>query len=62
MIAKRNNRNVVNRTLTQILKNLVENHSLEQMVSFETWSRTVNGQFRSSILDYVYVSDNGKIK
>jgi exonuclease III len=31
--AKRNNRNVVNRTLTQILKNPVENHSLEQMVS-----------------------------
>jgi hypothetical protein len=60
--AKRNNRNVVNRTLTQILKNLVENHSLEQVVSFETWSRTVNGQFRSSILDHVYVSDNGKIK
>jgi endonuclease/exonuclease/phosphatase family metal-dependent hydrolase len=60
--AKMNNRNVVNRTLTQILKNLVENHSLEQMVSFKTWSRTVNGQFRSSILDHVYVSDNGKIK
>ena len=39
--AKRNNRNVVNRTLTQILMNLVENHSLEQMVSFDTWSRTV---------------------
>jgi endonuclease/exonuclease/phosphatase family metal-dependent hydrolase len=60
--AKRNNRNVVNRTLTQILKNLVENHSLEQMVSFETWSRTVNGQLRSSILDHFYVSDNGKVK
>jgi len=62
--AKMNNRNEVNRTLTQILKNPVENHSLEQMVSFKTWSRTVNGQFRSSILelDHVYISNNGKIK
>ncbi len=59
---KRNNRNVVNRTLTQILKNLVENHLLEQVVLFKTWARTVNGQFRSSILDHVYVSDSGKIK
>jgi len=60
--AKRNNRNVVNRTLTQILMNLVENHSLEQMVSFDTWSRTVNGHFKSSILDHVYANENGKIK
>ena len=59
---KRNNRNVVNRSLTQILKKMVENHSLEQMVSFNTWSRIVNGQFRSSILDHVYVSDSSKIK
>ena len=59
---KRNNRNVVNRSLTQVLNNLVENHSLEQVVSFDTWSRTVNGQFRSSILDHVYVNNPGKIK
>jgi hypothetical protein len=31
-------------------------------VSFDTWSRTVNGQFRSSILDHVYVNNPGKIK
>jgi hypothetical protein len=59
---KRNNRNIVNRSLTQVLNNLVENHLLEQVVSFDTWSRTVNGQFRSSIIDHVYVNNPGKIK
>jgi endonuclease/exonuclease/phosphatase family metal-dependent hydrolase len=60
--AKRNNRNVVNRSLTQVLKTMVENHSLEQVVSFNTWSRSVNGHFRSSILDHVYTNDADKIK
>ena len=59
---KKNNRNVVNRSLTQVLNSLVENHSLEQVVSFDTWSRTVNGQYRSSIIDHVYVNDPGKVK
>ena len=40
--AKRNNQNVVNRSLNQLLRILVENHSMEQVVSFHTWSRTVN--------------------
>ena len=59
---KRNNRNVVNRALSQTLRNMVENHSLEQLVSFNTWSRTVNGQIRSSIIDHVYTNEQGKIK
>ena len=59
---KRNNRNMVNRSLVQILRNMVENHSLEQLVSFNTWSRTVNGQLRMSIIDHVYTNEHGKIK
>jgi len=59
---KRNNRNMVNRNLNQILNIMVENHLLEQVVRFDTWSRSVNGQFRSSILDHVYVNDSAKIK
>jgi hypothetical protein len=41
---------------------MVETHSLEQMVMFNTWFRTVNGQLRSSILDHIYVNEAGKIK
>ncbi len=53
---------MVNMNLTQILNNKVENHLLEQVVRFNTWSRSVYGQFRSSILDHVYTNDSAKIK
>jgi len=59
---KRNNRNVVNRGLTQTLNTMVDVLSLEQMVNFPTWSRAVNGSFRSSILDHVYVNEQQKVK
>jgi hypothetical protein len=41
---------------------MVDVLSLEQMVNFPTWSRAVNGSFRSSILDHVYANDADKIK
>ena len=59
--AKRNNRNIVNRRLTRTLNTLIENHSLKQVVEFKTWSRNVNGDFKSSILDHVYTNDPSKI-
>ncbi len=60
--AKRNNQNLVNRALSQTLKKMVETHSLEQMVTFNTWFRTVNGKLKSSILDHIYVNKTGIIK
>ena len=36
---------------------LVEELELTQLVEFETWSRFVNGQWKSSTLDHVYVRD-----
>jgi len=39
---KRNNRNMVNRNLNQILNHMVKKHLLGQVVRFDTWSRRVN--------------------
>ena len=33
-------------------------HNLQQIITFDTWSRVINNIHHSSILDHVYVNDN----
>ena len=39
------------------LENFVTTENLIQVVNFDTWSRTINGLKKSSLLDHVYVKD-----
>ena len=45
----------------EIFDNVLGDRGLIQLVEFPTWSRIVNGQERSSILDHVYVTNPTKI-
>ena len=49
------------RTYYEELINTFEPAGLHQLVEFETWSRLVNGVWRSSILDHVYIADMSKV-
>ena len=37
-------------------------NSLIQLVNFNTWSRTVNGVRKESLLDHIYVDDDAIVK
>ncbi len=44
------------------LNEKIENKGFIQMVEFETWTRLVNGTWRSSILDHIYTQDATIVK
>ena len=43
-----------NRSLLNTLQNSVTESNLTQVVDFNTWSRTINGQKKESMLDHAY--------
>ena len=44
------------RNLFERLSEFFEPFGLQQLINFHTWSRTVNGQVRSSLLDHIYTT------
>ena len=46
------------------LRNLIDltlELNLEQIVNFDTWSRTINGCKKSSILDHIYTNSTAMV-
>ena len=43
------------------LEESVDNYGLIQLVDYDTWSRLVNGTWRTSILDHVFTNDETMI-
>ena len=46
-----------NRLLLNTLKNFAAEHNFIQVVDFCTWSRTINGVKKESMLDHVYLNN-----
>ena len=46
-----------NRSLLNTLQNFVTESNLTQVVDFNTWSRTINGQKKESMLDHAYLTN-----
>ena len=56
------NINYANKWHFEKLAESFDDCGLVQLVEFDTWSRLVNGHWRSSVLDHVYVNDATIIK
>ena len=48
-----------NKLLLNTLKNFTSENNLYQVVNFSTWSRTINGNKKESMLDHVYLNNFG---
>ena len=48
-----------NRILLDTLNNFALNENLIQVVDFNTWSRTIKGVRKESMLDHVYLNNYG---
>ena len=55
--SKRHRFDYSNRQLFEELNSVFDPMSLIQLIKFDTWSRVVNGQVRSSVLDHLYTND-----
>ena len=44
------------------LECFVNAENLTQIVNFDTWSRIINGNKKSSLLDHIYVKDTATVK
>ena len=51
---KEHNENYTKRSYFTLMKNILGHHGLSQIVTEDTWSRTVNGVKLSSRIDHVY--------
>ena len=51
------NQDYSQKTLLEILNSLALEKNVMQIIDFTTWSRTVKGNFKQSLLDHVYVSN-----
>ena len=51
------NQDYSQKTLLEILNSLALEKNVMRMIDFTTWSRTVKGNFKQSLLDHVYVSN-----
>ena len=50
------------KTHLQNLLNVTLENNFEQIVNFDTWSRTISGAKKSSILDHVYSNNHAMFK
>ena len=47
-----------NKKLLRSLIDFTLENNLDQIVTFDTWSRTINGSIKTSILDHIYTNNN----
>ena len=59
---KKNDVNYSHKHYFDALETIIEKFNLAQIVNFDTWSRIVMNQKRSSLIDHVYIKNPTKIK